>query len=114
MANVGGQLSRTRFQFLSNPLSLLGGFSSRDGRQELLEEAVVDAGPLQVHQVACLAYALQHRFLAKLPEITDPEMFQSLGSYIIYIHAYIMHARFFGGIILGFRLTLSWSWRAQC
>mgnify|MGYP006951233174 CR=1 FL=1 len=63
----------TRLQFQS----ILGGFSSRDGRQELLEETVVDAGPLQVHQVACLAYALQHRLLAELPENADPEMFQS-------------------------------------
>jgi hypothetical protein len=30
-----------------------------------------------VHQVACLAYALQHRLLAELPENADPEMFQS-------------------------------------
>ena len=38
--------------------SLLGGFRGRDRRQELLEEPVVDAGPLQVHEMPCLAYAL--------------------------------------------------------
>jgi hypothetical protein len=51
---------------------LVGGFGSRDARQELLEEPVVDAGPLQVHQVAGLAYALQRRLLAELPENPSP------------------------------------------
>lgn len=45
---------------------LLGGFSV-DVREELLEVLVVDAGPLYVNQVPCLADALQHCLLSELP-----------------------------------------------
>jgi hypothetical protein len=51
-----------------------------DARQELLQASVVNAGSLQVREVACLAYALQHRLLAQLPARIHPE--QSFFSFV--------------------------------